>query len=147
LRHGESPADEPQLKTNRWKKNTIMNDVFHAGDKNQDHAANGPREFAAALHGEVGRINYREFGHWVDMADEAESAEEFEHSVLQEQGEHLKNYVIKRNDIKGRGADYTDEEKTTIAKGTVRNEFRKRTGMSFQEFFANVKADSAAASA
>ena len=85
--------------------------------------------------------------YWVDMADEAESAEEFEESVLQEQVEHLKKYVIKRTDIKGRGADYTDEEKTAIAKGTVRNEFRKRTGMSFQEFFANVKADSAAASA
>ena len=81
------------------------------------------------------------------MADKSESAEEFERSVLQQQVEHLKKYVIKRTDIKGRGGDYTDEEKTTIAKGTVRNEFRKRTGMSFQEFFANVKADSAAASA
>ena len=113
-----------------------MNDVFLAkGD-----------EFGAALRGEEGKINYRDFGHWVDMADEAESAEEFEESVLQEQVEHLKKYVIKRTDIKGTGADYTDEEKTTIAKGTVRNEFRKRTGMNFQEFFANVKADNAAAS-
>ena len=135
------------LKTNRWKKNTIMNDVFRAGDKKHAHAANGSHEFAAALRGEEGKINYRDFGHWVDMADEAESPEEFEESVLQEQVEHLKKYVIKRTDIKGRGADYTDQEKTTIATGTVRNEFRKRTGMSFQEFFANVKADSAAASA
>jgi hypothetical protein len=113
-----------------------MNDVFHANEKNHDHA----------LHGEEGKINYRDFGHWADMAEETESAEEFEESVLQEQVEHLKKYAIKRTDIKGRGGDYTDEEKTTIAKGTVRNEFRKRTGMSFQEFFANVKADSAAAS-
>jgi hypothetical protein len=81
------------------------------------------------------------------MADGAQSTEEFEESVLQEQVEHLKKYVIKRTDIQGRGADYTDEEKTTIATGIVRNEFRKRTGMSFQEFFTNVKADSAAASA
>ena len=88
-----------------------------------------------------------DFGRWVDMADEGESAEEFEESVLREPVEHLKKYVIKRTDIKGRRADFTDEEKTTIATGTVRNEFRKRTGMSFQEFFANVKADSAAASA
>ena len=119
----------PNLKTNRWKKNRIMNDK-----KNHDHA----------LHGEEGKINYGDFGHWAHMADEAGSAEEFERSVLQEQVEHLKKYVVKRTDIKGKGADYTDEEKTTIAKGTVRNEFRKRTGMSFQEFFANVKTDSAA---
>ena len=90
---------------------------------------------------------YRDFGHWADMADEAESPEEFEESVLQEQVEHLKKYVIKKTDIKARGTDYTDDEKTTIAKGIVRNEFRNRTGMSFQEFFTNVKADSAAASA
>jgi hypothetical protein len=125
----------------------IMNNVFRAGDKKHAHAANGSHEFAA-LRGEEGKINYRDFGHWADMADESESAEEFERSVLQEQVEHLKKYVVKRTDTKGRGGgDYTDEEKTTIAKGTVRNEFRKRTGMSFQEFFANVKADSVAASA
>ena len=124
-----------------------MNDVFRAKQKKHNHAANGSDEFGRAPHGEEGKVNYRDFGHWVEMADEAESAEEFEESVQQEQVEHLKNFVIKRTDIKGRGADYTDEEKTTIAKGTVRNEFRKRTGMSFQEFFANVKADSAAASA
>jgi hypothetical protein len=124
-----------------------MNDVFRAGDKNHDHAANGSDEFGATLCGEDGKINYRDFGHWVDMADEAPSVEEFEQRVLQEQVEHLKKYVIKRTDIKGRDADYTDKEKTTIATGTVRNEFRKRTGMSFQEFFANVKADSAAACA
>ncbi len=112
-----------------------MNDVFRAGDKKRAHA----------LHGEVGKINYRDFSHWADMADEAVSAEEFEERVLEEQVEHLKKYVVKRTDIKGRGGDYTDEEKTVIAKGTMRNEFRKRTGMSFQEFFANVKADSAAA--
>jgi len=104
-------------------------------------------EFGAALRGEEGKINYRDFGHWADMADKAERPEEFEESVLQEQVEHLKKYVIKRTDIKGRAADYTEEEKTTIAKGTVQNEFRKRTGTSFKEFFANVKADSAAASA
>jgi hypothetical protein len=114
-----------------------MNDILRANEKNHDHA----------LHGEEGKINYRDFGHWVDMADETESAEQFAESVLEEQVGHLKKYVIKRTDIKRRGADYTDEEKTTIAKGTVRNELRKRTGMSFQEFFANVKADSAAASA
>jgi predicted alpha/beta superfamily hydrolase len=79
------------------------------------------------------------------MADESESAEEFEESVQEEQVVHLKKYVIKRTDINGRRADYTDEEKTAIAKGTVGNEFRKRTGMSFQDFFAYVKADSAAA--
>ena len=124
-----------------------MNDVFRAGDKKHDDDANGSDEFGATLHGEEGKINYRDFGHWADMADEAGSVEEFEESVLQEQVEHLKKYVIKGTDIKGRGADYTDEEKTTIAKGTVRNEFRNRTGMSFQEFFANVKADSTAASA
>jgi hypothetical protein len=135
------------LKNNRWKKNTIMNDVLRGSEKKHDHAANGSDEFGAVLHGKEGKINYRDFGHWVDMADEAESAEEFEESVLQEQVEHLKKYVVKRTDIKGKGADYTDEEKTAIATGTVRNEFRKRTGMSFQEFFANVKADSAAASA
>jgi hypothetical protein len=135
------------LKNNRWKKHTIMNDVFRAKEKKCAQAANGSHEFAAALHGEEGKINYRDFGQWVDLADEAESAEEFEESVLEEQVEHLKKYVVKRTDIKGRGGDYTDEEKTTIAEGTVRNEFRKRTGMSFQEFFANVKADSAAASA
>jgi hypothetical protein len=128
------------------EKNIIMNDVFRAKDQKHDHAANGLDEFGATLHGEEGKINYRDFGHWADMADEAQSAEEFEQSVLQEQVEHLKKYVIKRTDIKGRGADYTDEEKI-IATGTVRNEFRKRTDMSFQEFFANVKADSAAASA
>jgi len=126
------------LKNHRWKKNTIMNDVFRA---------NGSGEFAAAPHGEEGKINYRDFGHWADMADKAERPEEFEESVLQEQVEHLKKYVIKRTDIKGRAADYTEEEKTTIAKGTVQNEFRKRTGTSFKELFANVKADSAAASA
>ena len=104
-------------------------------------------ESGATLHGEEGKISYRDFSRWAHMADEAPSAEEFEESVLQEQVEHLKKYVIKRTDIKGRRADYTDKEKTTIAAGTVRNEFRKRTGMSFQEFFANVKADSAAASA
>ena len=111
-----------------------MNDVFRAIEKKHDHAANGSDEFGAALQGEERKINYRDFGHWADMADEAESAEEFEESVLQEQVEHLKKYVIKRTDIKGRRADYTDDEKKT------------RTGMSFQEFFANVKADSAAAS-
>ena len=135
------------LKNHRWKKNTIMNDVFRTNEKKHDHAANGSDEFGAALHGEERKINYRDFGRWVDMADEAESAEEFEESILQEQVEHLKKYVIKRTDINGRGADFTDEEKTTIATGTVRNEFRKRTGMSFQEFFANLKADNAAASA
>ena len=124
-----------------------MNDVFRAKEKKHDHAANEADESGAALHGEEGKINYRDFGRWVDMADEAESAEEFEQSVLHEQVEHLKKYVIKRTDIKGRGADFTDEEKTTIATGTVRNEFRKRTGMSFQEFFDNVEADSAASSA
>ena len=123
-----------------------MHDVFRAKEKKRAHAANGSDEFGRAPLGEEGKINYRDFGRWVDMADEAESAEEFEQGVLQEQVEHLKKYVIKRTDIKGRGADYTDEEKTTIATGTVRNEFRKRTGMSFQEFFANLKADSAAAS-
>jgi len=123
------------LKNHRWKKNISMIDVFHAKETNQ------------ALHGEEGKINYRDFGHWATVADESESAEEFEGSVFQEQVEHVKKYVIKRTDIKGRGADYTDEEKTTIAKGTVRNEFRKRTNMSFQEFFANVKADSVAANA
>jgi len=123
-----------------------MNDVFRAKEKKHNHA-NGSDEFGAALRGEEGKINYRDFGHWVDMADEAESAEEFEQSVLQEQVEHLKKYVIKRTDIKGRGADYTDQEKTTIAIGTARNEFRKRTGLSFQEFFANLKTDDAAASA
>jgi len=124
-----------------------MNDVFRAKQKKYDHAANGSDELAAALHGEEGKINYRDFGHWADMADEAESLEKFEHSVLQEQVEHLKRYVNKRTDIKGRGADYTDEEKATIATGTVRNEFPKRTGLSFQEFFANLKTDDAAASA
>ena len=123
-----------------------MNDVFRAKEKRRDRDANGSDEFAA-LHGEEGKINYRDFGHWADMADEAESPEEFEESVLQEQVEHLKKYVIKKTDIKARGTDYTDDEKTTIAKGIVRNEFRNRTGMSFQEFFTNVKADSAAASA
>ena len=121
-----------------------MNDVFRAKEKH-DHTASGSEEFGAALHGEEGKINYRDFYHWAGMADEARSADEFEQSVLQEQVDHLKNYVIKRSDIKGRCADYTDEEKTTIATGTVRNEFRKRTGMNFQEFFANVKADSTAA--
>ena len=124
-----------------------MNDIFRAKEKTHDHAANGSDESGAALRGEEGKINYRDFGHWVDIADGPESAEEFAESVLREQVEHLKKYVIKRTDIKGRGADFTDDEKTTIATGTVRNEFRKRTGMSFQEFFANVKADSAAASA
>jgi hypothetical protein len=124
-----------------------MNDVFRAKEKKHDHTANGPDEAGAALHGEEGKINYRDFGRWVHMADEAHSAEEFEESVLQEQVEHLKKYVIKGTDIKGKGGDYTDEEKTTIARGTVRNEFRRRTGMSFQEFFTNLKADSAAASA
>src|SRR5882672_12589198 len=111
-----------------------MNDVFRAGDKKHDDAANGSDEFGRAPHGEEGKINYRDFGRWADIANESESAEEFEESVLQEQVEHLKKYVIKRTDIKGRDADYTDEEKMTIATGTVRNEFRKRTGMSFQEF-------------
>jgi len=60
--------------------------------------------------------------------------------------EHLKKYVLKKTDIKGMRADYTDDEKTVIAAGTVRNEFRKRTGVSFQEFFHNVKADSSASS-
>ena len=124
-----------------------MNDVFRAGGKKRAHTANGSDEFAPALHGKEGKINYRDFGHWADMADEAESAEEFEESVLQQQVEHLKKYVSKSTDIKGRSADYTDEEKTTIAERTVRNEFRKRTDMSFQEFFANVKVDSATASA
>ena len=124
-----------------------MNDVFRAKEKKHDHAANGSDESGAALHGEEGKINYRDFGHWADMADEAKGAEEFEQSVMQEQVEHLKKYVNKRTDIKGGSADYTDEEKTTIATGTVRNEFPKRTGMSFQEFFANVKADIAAARA
>jgi hypothetical protein len=116
-----------------------MNDIFRAKE------TNGSDEFGRALHGEEGQSNYRNFGHWADMADEAESPDEFERSVLEEQVEHLKKYVIKRTNIKDRGADYTDEEKTTIARGIVRNEFRKRTGMTFQEFFANVKADSAAA--
>jgi hypothetical protein len=111
-----------------------MNDIFRAKEKNH------------APHGQEGKINYHDFGHWADMADESESAEEFERSALQEQVEHLKKYVIKRTDIKGRDANYTDEEKTTIATRTVQSEFRKRTGMTFQEFFANVKADSAAAS-
>ena len=124
-----------------------MNDVFRAKQKKHNHAANGSDEFGTALFGEEGKINYRDFGHWADMADEAESPEEFEESVLREQVEHLKKYVNKRTDIKGGSADYTDEEKTTIATGTVRNEFPKRTGMSFQEFFANVKADIAAARA
>jgi|SRR5438477_12813027 len=83
-----------------------MNDVFRA---------KGSDKFGAALHGEEGKINYRDFGRWVDMADEALSAEEFEESVLQQQVEHLKKYVIKRTAIKGKGADFTDEEKTTIA--------------------------------
>ena len=112
-----------------------------------NHAVNESDECGAAVSGEVGQINYRDFGHWADMADDAESPEEFEESVLHEQVEHPKKYVVKRTDIKGKGADYTDEEKTAIATGTVRNEFRKRTGMSFQEFFLNVKADSAASSA
>jgi len=124
-----------------------MNDVFRANEKKHDHAASGSDEFGAALHGEEGKISYRDFGHWADMANEALSAEEFEQSVLHEQVEHLKKYVVKKTDIKGMRADYTDEEKTAIAAGTVRNEFRKRTGMSFQEFFDNVKADSAASSA
>jgi hypothetical protein len=111
-----------------------MNDIFRAKEKNH------------ALHGEEGQVNYRDFGHWADMADEAESAKEFEESAQQEQVEQLKKYVVKRTDIKGRDADYTDEEKTTIARETVQSEFRKRTGMTFQEFFANVKADSVAAS-
>ena len=111
-----------------------MNGIFRAKGKNH------------APHGQEGKINYRDFGHWADMAHEAESLEEFEESVLQQQVEHLKKYVIKRTGIKGRDADYTDEEKTTIATRTVQSEFRKRTGMTFQEFFANVKADSAAAS-
>jgi len=135
------------LKNHRWKKSTIINDVFRAKEKKHNHVANGSDEFGAALRGEEGKINYRDFGHWADMADEARSAEEFEESVLEEQVEKLKKYVNKRTDIKGRGADFTDEEKTTIAIGTARNEFRNRTGMSFQEFFTNVKADSAAASA
>jgi len=118
-----------------------MNDVFRAKE------ANGSDEFGRAPLGEEGKINYRDFGHCVDMADEVESAEEFEESVLREQVEHLKKYVIKRTDIEGKGANFTDEEKRAIAKGIVRNEFRKRTGMSFREFFVNVKADSAAASA
>ena len=118
-----------------------MNDVFRAKE------ANGSDEFGRAPHAEDGKINHRDFGRWADMADEAESPEEFEESVLQEQVEHLKKYVIKKTDIKARGTDYTDDEKTTIAKGIVRNEFRNRTGMSFQEFFTNVKADSAAARA
>ena len=124
-----------------------MNEVFRAGDKKHDRDANGSDESGRAPHGEECKINYRDFGHWVDMADESESPEEFEESVLQEQVEHLKKYVIKRTDIKGRRADFTDEEKTTIAIGTARNEFRKRTGLSFQEFFANLKTDDAAASA
>jgi hypothetical protein len=111
-----------------------MNDIFRAKEENH------------APHGQEGQINYQDFGHWADMVDEAKSAKEFEESALQEQVEHLKKYVIKRTDIKGRDANYTDEEKTTIATRTVQSEFRKRTGMTFQEFFANVKADSAAAS-
>ena len=111
-----------------------MNDIFRAKEKNH------------APQGQEGKINYRDFGHWADMADEAESAKEFEESAQQEQVEQLKKYVVKRTDIEGRGADYTEEEKTTIARETVKNEFRKRTGMTFQEFFANVKADSVAAS-
>src|SRR5882762_11834044 len=90
-----------------------MNDAFRA---------NGSDEFGRAPHAEDGKINYRDFGHWADMADEAESAEEFEESVLQEQVEHLKKYVIKKTDIKGRGADYTDQDKTTIAIGTCSDE-------------------------
>jgi len=108
-----------------------MNDIFRAKEKNH------------ALHGEEGQINYRDFGHWADMANEAQSPEEFEQSVLHEQVEHLKKYVVKKTEIKGIRADYADHEKTAIAAGSVRNEFRKRTGMSFQEFFDNVKADSA----
>ena len=124
-----------------------MNDVFRTTEKKHDHTANGSDGFGAALHGEEGKINYRDFGHWADMANEAQSAEEFEQSVLNEQVEHLKKYVVKKTDIKGIRADYTEDEKTAIAAGTVRNEFRKRTGMSFREFFHNVKADSAASSA
>jgi hypothetical protein len=108
---------------------------------------NDKKKHDQVLHGAEGQINYRDFGRRADMADKAETPEEFEESILEEQVEHLKKFVVKRNDIKGRGSDYTDEEKTTIATGTVQNEFRKRTGMSVQEFFANVKADSAAASA
>jgi hypothetical protein len=84
------------LKNNRWKKNTIMHDVFRAKEKKRAHAANGSDEFTAARKGREARINYRDFGHWVDMADEARSAEEFEQSVLQEQVEQLKKYVVKR---------------------------------------------------
>jgi hypothetical protein len=82
------------LQNNRWKKNISMNDVFRA---------NGSDEFAATLNGEGGKINYRDFGHWADMADEAPCEEEFEESFLREQVEHLKKYVIKRTDIKGKG--------------------------------------------
>jgi len=69
LKRGEPPADEPRLKTNRWKKNKSMSDLFR--DKNHDHP----------LHGEEGKINYRDFGHWANLADAADSAEEFERSV------------------------------------------------------------------
>ncbi len=47
-----------------------MNDVFRANEKKHDHTANGSDEFDAALHGEEGKINYRDFGHWADMANE-----------------------------------------------------------------------------
>jgi hypothetical protein len=50
-----------------------MNDVFRAKETNQ------------ALHGEEGKINYRDFGYWAVLADEAESPEEFEESILREQ--------------------------------------------------------------
>jgi len=46
-----------------------MNDAFRANEKK---------------HGEEGKINYRDFGHWADMANEAQSPEEFEQSVLHE---------------------------------------------------------------
>jgi len=68
------------------------------------------------------------------MADEAQNAEEFERGVLHEQVGAPKKYVA-RELTSGHGRRLHGRREDGHRRRTVRNEFRKRTGMSFREFF------------
>ncbi len=93
--------------------------------------------FAHISKGQPNQINYSDFGHWADMADEAKTIKEFKESVVSENlTEDFKKFAQRRDEV------LTDEQLTEIARNTIINEFKKRTGMTFDEFFKNVKADS-----
>ncbi|EKE25868.1 MAG: hypothetical protein ACD_5C00016G0017 [uncultured bacterium] len=105
--------------------------------QNEEPKKEGETRMHSVIKGQKGQINYRDFGGWAELADESKTAKEFQEKLIAENlTDELKQFVKPKDKV------VTSYELESIVRKVIINTFKRRTGMTFEEFYKNVKADS-----